>query len=175
MRAKAILLVFGVCIMALGGCVARHVDGSYVSDAPTPPVFVAMADDAAEQVAEVYAPGHTSVFIQEAPEIDFFYVLFERRIRAQGFALAPSKEQQGVITLTYTIDRLFEPKETEPKAFYLQLNMADPDGTVQCFARPYSAEPERLGCLTATSWEGKSPRFPAKDKKGRSKVSDLME
>ena len=162
------LLLLGVCFVALGGCAARHPDGSFVSDDPDMPFFISIAREATELIAQTYPPGHSTLFVRQADKRDFFYVVFERQLRAKGFAM-PSVQTIEAITVTYTIDRLLDPDSGELNAFYLQLKLASPAGEVHSLARPYTRTADRLGCLTATTWEGKSPRFPKVEGGGESK------
>jgi len=64
-----------------------------------------LADQMAGSLAEIFPPGHTTVFIQPAKKTESLGAAFEEALRSRGFIIAPEPGNQA-LAIAYALDRL---------------------------------------------------------------------
>ena len=134
-------LIFPLLLMVLlaSGCAVRGPVGSYCGPLPEGNAVSAIAVDAVDCLSTLYPPGHTSVHLVQAKNVDNGFVqAFENGLRTKGFTLAVSSTPDSVI-IAYTLDAM-----DEKSAWYLQLRISDNEGSGKSIARAYtsSGQPE---------------------------------
>ena len=129
-------LIFPLLLMVLlaSGCAGRAPVGSYCGPLPEGNAVSAIAVDAVDCLSSLYPPGHTSVHLVPAKNVDNGFVqAFENGLRTKGFTLAASSTPDSVI-IAYTLDAM-----DEKSAWYLQLRISDNEGSGKSIARAYTA------------------------------------
>ena len=134
-------LIFPLLLMVLlaSGCAVRGPVGSYCGPLPEGNAVSAIAVDAVDCLSTLYPPGHTSVHLVPAKNVDNGFVqAFENGLRTKGFTLAASPTPDS-IAIAYTLDAM-----DEKSAWYLQLRISDNEGSGKSIARAYtsSGQPE---------------------------------
>ena len=128
--------IFPLLLMVLlaSGCAGRGPVGSYCGPLPEESAVAAIAADAVDCLSTLYPPGHTSVHLVPAKEVDNGFVqAFENGLRTKGFTLAVSSTPDSVI-IAYTLDAM-----DEKSAWYLQLRISDTGEQGKSIARAYTA------------------------------------
>lgn len=131
---KPLPLLLLICLMA--GCASRGFNGSFVGELPPGKAVEAIASDAAAQIADIYPPGHSAVFVL-VPEKDDFTPAFENALRQSGFTVLASPAENAV-AVAYVLDQL-NWKKSDEKVWYLQLRLSDNESGGIAFARTYTA------------------------------------
>ena len=129
-------LIFPLLLMVLlaSGCAGRGLMGSYCGPLPEGNAVAAIAADAVDSLSALYPPGHTSVHLVPAKDVDNGFVqAFENSLRAKGFTLVPAV-QSDALAIAYTLDAM-----DEKSAWYLQLRISDNDENGKSIARAYAA------------------------------------
>ena len=132
-------LVFPLLLMILlaSGCAGRGPVGSYCGPLPEGNAVSAIAADAVDCLSTLYPPGHTSVHLVPAKDVDNgFAQAFENGLRTKGFTLIPDT-QPDALAIAYTLDAIFE--KDEKSAWYLQLRISDNEESGKSIARAYTA------------------------------------
>lgn len=130
--------IFPLLLMILlaSGCAGRGPIGSYCGPLPEGNAVSVIADDAVNCLTAMYAPGHTSVHLVPAKDMENgFAQAFEKGLRASGFTLAPDVGAD-IVVVAYTLDVLFE--KSEKSAWYLQLRISDSETGGKSIARAYT-------------------------------------
>ena len=130
--------IFPLLLMMLlaSGCASRGPLGSYCGPLPEGGAVSAIAADAVDCLSSLYPPGHTSVHLVPAKDVENgFAQAFERGLRTKGFTLLPAATADAV-AVAYTLDALFE--KGEKSAWYLQLRISDGEGNGKSIARSYT-------------------------------------
>ena len=173
-------LIFPLLFMVLlaSGCAGRGPVGSYCGPLPESGAVSAIAADAVDSLSALYPPGHTSVHLVPAKDVDNGFVqAFENGLRTKGFTLAASPGSDSV-AIAYTLDAM-----DEKSAWYLQLRISDNEAGGKSIARAYtsSGQPEAGQSRTEMEFR-KSALGKALDKTGQkarqawdSGVNALME
>lgn len=134
------VLFLSAALVTASGCAGRHgFGGSFVGDLPGGGAVEAIAADASGQIAELYPPGHTRLFVL-TPEKDAhndFSQAFESALRRSGFTVL-SNPAENAVAVAYVLDRLDGKKDGE-NAWYLQLRISDNENSGLAFARSYTA------------------------------------
>ena len=131
-------LIFSLLLMMLlaSGCASRGPLGSYCGPLPEGGAVSAIATDAVDCLASLYPPGHTSVHLVPAKNVENgFAQAFESGLRTKGFTLLPTATADAV-AVAYTLDALFE--KGEKSAWYLQLRVSDKETGGKSIARAYA-------------------------------------
>ena len=133
--------IFPLLLMVLlaSGCAGRGSLGSYCGPLPEGNAVAAIAADAVNSLSALYPPGHTSVHLVPAKNVDNGFVqAFESGLRTKGFTLATSPAPDSV-AIAYTLDAM-----DEKSAWYLQLRISDAGEQGKSIARAYtsSGQPE---------------------------------
>ena len=129
-------LIFPLLLLVLlaSGCASRGPVGSYCGPLPEGSAVAAIAADAVDCLSSLYPPGHTSVHLVPAKDVDNGFVqAFENGLRTKGFTLAVSSTPDSVI-IAYTLDAM-----DEKSAWYLQLRISDTGEQGKSIARAYTA------------------------------------
>ena len=134
-------LIFPLLLMVLlvSGCAGRGPVGSYCGPLPEGNAVSVIAADAVSCLSSLYPPGHTSVHLVPAKNVDNAFVqAFENGLRTKGFTLAASPTADSAV-IAYTLDAM-----DEKSAWYLQLRISDNAGNGKSIARAYtsSGQPE---------------------------------
>ena len=120
-------------VLLASGCAVRGPIGSYCGPLPESNAVSAIAADAVDCLSSLYPPGHTSVHLVPAKDVNNAFVqAFEARLRAQGFTLATSPTPDSVV-VAYTLDAM-----DEKSAWYLQLRISDSEDSGKSIARAYT-------------------------------------
>lgn len=123
-------------MLLASGCAGRGPIGSYCGPLPEGNAVSAIAADAVSCLTEMYPPGHTSIHLVPAKDVENSFVqAFEKGLRTSGFTLVPDVEADAVV-VAYTLDALFE--KGEKSAWYLQLRISDGVTGGQSIARAYT-------------------------------------
>lgn len=128
--------IFPLLLMVLlaSGCAVRGPVGSYCGPLPEENAVSAIAADAVDCLSTLYPPGHTSVHLVPAKNVDNGFVqAFENGLRAKGFTLVPDA-RPDVLAIAYTLDVM-----DERSAWYLQLRISDTEEHGKSIARAYTA------------------------------------
>ena len=141
-----------ICLVLLlaTGCAKPGLKNSYCGPLPEQQAVSSIATDAVNFLAELFAPGHTSVHVLPAKDAsNGFASAFENTLRARGFTVAAS-QGADIVVVAYTLDALVE--DGEKVAWYLQLRLSD--GKV--IARSYTAngQPEAGQSRTEQAFRG---------------------
>lgn len=137
-------------VMLASGCAVRGPVGSYCGPLPEGNAVAAIAADAVDSLSALYPPGHTSVHLVPAKNVDNGFVqAFENGLRAKGFTLAPDA-RPDVLAIAYTLDVM-----DEKSAWYLQLRISDTEEHGKSIARAYTAsgQPEAGQSRTETAFK----------------------
>ena len=129
-------LIFPLLLMVLlaSGCAGRGPVGSYCGPLPEESAVAAIAADAVESLSSLYPPGHTSIHLVPAKEVDNgFAQAFENGLRTRGFTLIPDATADA-LAIAYTLDAM-----DEKSAWYLQLRISDNGEQGKSIARAYTA------------------------------------
>lgn len=129
-------LIFPLLLMVLlaSGCAGRGPVGSYCGPLPEVGAVSAIAADAVDCLATLYPPGHTSVHLVPAKDVDNgFAQAFENGLRTKGFTLIPDARADALV-IAYTLDAM-----DEKSAWYLQLRISDTEEQGKSIARAYTA------------------------------------
>lgn len=129
-------LIFPLLLMVLlaSGCAGRGPIGSYCGPLPEGNAVAAIAADAVDYLESIYPPGHTSVHLVPAKDVDNgFAQAFENRLRTKGFTLVPDARPDA-LAIAYTLDVM-----DEKSAWYLQLRISDNEDSGKSIARAYTA------------------------------------
>ncbi len=133
--------IFPLLLMMLlaSGCAGRGPVGSYCGPLPEGNAVAAIAADAVDCLSTLYPPGHTSVHLVPAKDVDNGFVqAFENGLRTKGFTLIPDARADA-LAIAYTLDAM-----DEKSAWYLQLRISDTEESGKSIARAYtiSGQPE---------------------------------
>ena len=129
-------LIFPLLLMVLlaSGCAVRGPVGSYCGPLPEGNAVSAIAVDAVDCLSTLYPPGHTSVHLVPAKNVDNGFVqAFENGLRTKGFTLIPDARPDA-LAIAYTLDAM-----DEKSAWYLQLRISDTAEQGKSIARAYTA------------------------------------
>lgn len=132
-------LIFPLLLMMLlaSGCSGRGPVGSYCGPLPEGNAIVAITADAVDSLSALYPPGHTSIHLVPAKDVNNGFVqAFENGLRAKGFTLVPDARPDALV-IAYTLDAIFE--KGEKSAWYLQLRISDTGEPGKSIARAYTA------------------------------------
>ncbi|CAI3228573.1 hypothetical protein [Desulfovibrio desulfuricans] len=140
--------IFPLLLMVLlaSGCAGRGPVGSYCGPLSEESAVAAIAADAVDCLSSLYPPGHTSIHLVPAKDVNNGFVqAFENGLRAKGFTLVPDVRpdtRQDALAIAYTLDAIFE--KGEKSAWYLQLRISDTEEHGKSIARAYtsSGQPE---------------------------------
>ena len=127
--------IFPLLLMVLlaSGCAVRGPVGSYCGPLPETNAVSAIAADAVDCLTSLYPPGHTSVHLVPATDVNNGFVqAFENGLRTKGFTLAASATPDSVV-IAYTLDAM-----DEKSAWYLQLRISDDSEHGKSIARAYT-------------------------------------
>ena len=120
-------------VLLASGCAVRGPVGSYCGPLPEADAVSAIAADAVGCLTSLYPPGHTSVHLAPAKDVNNAFVqAFENGLRTKGFTLAPVATTDSVV-VAYTLDAM-----DEKSAWYLQLRIVDSEGNGRSIARAYT-------------------------------------
>jgi len=132
MNTKLAVLILLLCLSIISGCAGRAGLGtSFVGQLPTDGT-ASIAQDATNQLAELYLPGRTSLKLLVPEQVDAFSLAFENKLRKQGFILS----SHGDVVVSYVLDSL---QGAPPAAWYLQLKITDQNRSAT-LARTYGAD-----------------------------------
>ncbi|MGI6656295.1 MAG: hypothetical protein ACOX5Z_05650 [Desulfobulbus sp.] len=123
------------CLL-LAGCSGMQSGSSFTGPLPDTAV-TGISRDAAERLAELYPPGHTTLHLAHPPETQRharFGELLENDLRAKGFRIAPAGGP--VTTVSWTVDALAD--TSPPTSWYMRLQVADKTGT-RTISRVYNS------------------------------------
>lgn len=126
-------------VLLASGCAGRGPVGSYCGPLPEGNAVAAIAADAVDCLATLYPPGHTSIHLVPAKDVDNgFAQAFENGLRTRGFTLVPDARPDA-LAIAYTLDAM-----DEKSAWYLQLRISDTGEQGKSIARAYtdSGQPE---------------------------------
>lgn len=129
-------LIFPLLLMLMlaSGCAGRGPVGSYCGPLPEGNAVVAIAADAVDSLSALYPPGHTSVHLVPAKDVDNgFAQTFENGLRTKGFTLVPDARADA-LAIAYTLDAM-----DEKSAWYLQLRISNAGEQGKSIARAYTA------------------------------------
>ena len=125
-------------VLLASGCAVRGPIGSYCGPLPEGSAVSAIATDAVDYLSALYPPGHTSVHLVPAKDVDNgFAQAFENGLRTKGFTLVPDARvdtRQDALAIAYTLDAM-----DEKSAWYLQLRISDAGEQGKSVARAYTA------------------------------------
>lgn len=133
-------LIFPLLLMVLlaSGCAGRGPVGSYCGPLPEKSAVAAIVADAVDSLSALYPPGHTSVHLVPAKEVDNgFAQAFENGLRTKGFTLVSDARpdmRQDALAIAYTLDAM-----DEKSAWYLQLRISNAGEQGKSIARAYTA------------------------------------
>lgn len=118
----AALTLVAVSPLVAAGCASRqslHPLNSFVAEDYPAATVNALASRTASTLAEIYPPGHTSIFLNpSANPKDELYAALEQALRAKGFKMASEKSGQA-LTAAYVLDRL------DDESWYMRLTVSD--------------------------------------------------
>jgi len=129
-------LIFPLLLMLMlaSGCAGRGPVGSYCGPLPEGNAVAAIAADAVDSLSALYPPGHTSVHLVPAKDVDNgFAQTFENGLRTKGFTLVPDARADA-LAIAYTLDAM-----DEKSAWYLQLRISNAGEQGKSIARAYTA------------------------------------
>lgn len=133
---RILILPLLLMVLLASGCAGRGPVGSYCGPLPETGAVSAIAADAVDCLSSLYPPGHTSVHLVPAKDVENAFIqAFENGLRTSGFTLLPTATADNV-AVAYTLDAIFE--KGEKSAWYLQLRIADGDGNGKSIARAYT-------------------------------------
>lgn len=133
---RTLILPLLLMVILASGCAGRGPLGSYCGPLPEGGAVSAIADDAVNCLTSLYPPGHTSIHLIPAKDIENAFVqAFENDLRMRGFTLVPDASADAV-SIAYTLDALFEKKEKS--AWYLQLRIFEGKESSISIARAYT-------------------------------------
>ena len=143
---KRILFLFFLVSILLTGC-GQHGGRSFTGEVPEA-ALTGIAFDAANRLATLYPPGHTSLYLAYPTDkgqkvVDLFGPVLERSLRAKGFTIQPVSGSEPRVS--WTVDAL---GDTEPPVnWYLRLKVQDETG-LRTFGRVYDAQGRAQGGFT---------------------------
>jgi Conjugal transfer protein TrbH. len=130
---RTILFPMLLVLLLASGCAVRGPIGSYCGPLPEANAVSAIAADAVDCLTSLYPPGHTSIHLAPAKDVENAFVqVFEDRLRAKGFTLAASPTPDSIV-IAYTLDAM-----DEKSAWYLQLRISDEGEHGKSIARAYT-------------------------------------
>lgn len=133
---RIFILPLLLMVLLASGCAGRGPIGSYCGPLPEANAVSAIAADAVDCLSSLYPPGHTSVHLVPAKEVENAFIqAFENGLRTSGFTLLPTAAADTV-AVAYTLDAIFE--KGEKSAWYLQLRISDGEGNGKSIARAYT-------------------------------------
>lgn len=156
--------IFPLLLMVLlaSGCAGRGPVGSYCGPLPEKSAIAAIAADAVDCLSNLYPPGHTSVHLVPAKDVDNGFVqAFENGLRTKGFTLVPDARADA-LTIAYTLDAM-----DEKSAWYLQLRVLDTEESGKSIARAYTASGQPEAGQSRTAIEFKRSRLQRAEDKTR--------
>lgn len=131
---RTVILPLLLLVVLASGCAGRGPVGSYCGPLPEGNAVAAIAADAVDSLSVLYPPGHTSVHLVPAKDVDNGFVqAFENGLRTKGFTLIPDARPDA-LAIAYTLDAM-----DEKSAWYLQLRIADSKDNGKSIARAYTA------------------------------------
>lgn len=136
---RSFIFPFLLMVLLASGCAGRGPVGSYCGPLPEGNAVAAIATDAVGCLSTLYPPGHTSVHLVPAKNVDNgFAQAFENGLRTKGFTLVPDARADA-LAIAYTLDAM-----DEKSAWYLQLRISDAGEQGKSIARAYtsSGQPE---------------------------------
>ena len=134
---RILILPLLLMVLLASGCAGRWPVGSYCGPLPETGAVSAIAADAVDCLSSLYPPGHTSVHLVPAKDVENAFIqAFENGLRTSGFTLLPTATA-GNVAVAYTLDAIFE--KGEKSAWYLQLRISDGEGNGKSIARAYTA------------------------------------
>lgn len=136
---RTVIFPLLLLVLLASGCAGRGPVGSYCGPLPENSAVAAIAADAVDFLSVMYPPGHTSIHLVPAKDVDNGFVqAFENGLRAKGFTLIPDARPDA-LAIAYTLDAM-----DEKSAWYLQLRISDSEDNGKSIARAYtsSGQPE---------------------------------
>ncbi|NLZ18495.1 MAG: hypothetical protein GX087_12350 [Desulfobulbaceae bacterium] len=124
----------------LSGCSGVRIGSSFTGAVPEIAAH-GISKDAAERMAELYPPGHTSLYLTHPAEGNrqsgsvAFGNSFENNLRSKGFRIAPSIGS-ATPQVSWTVDAL---GDADPPSWYLQLKVLDESGA-RTISRVYDGQ-----------------------------------
>ena len=125
----------------LTGCSGVRSGSSFTGAVPEI-AAIGISKDAAERMAKLYPPGHTSLYLTYPAEGNrqggssaAFGELFENNLRTKGFRIAPSIGS-ATPQVSWTVDAL---GDAEPANWYLRLKVLDATGA-RTISRVYDGQ-----------------------------------
>ncbi len=143
---KRILFLFFLASILATGC-GQHGGRSFTGEVPEA-ALTGIAFDAANRLATLYPPGHTSLYLAYPTDkgqkvVDLFGPVLERSLRAKGFTIQPVSGSEPHVS--WTVDGL---GDTDPPVnWYLRLKVQDETG-LRTFGRVYDAQGRAQGGFT---------------------------
>lgn len=137
-------LVFFLLVSFLAAGCGQHTGRSFTGEVPEA-ALTGIAFDAANRLATLYPPGHTSLYLHYPTDkgqkvVDLFGPLLERSLRARGFTIQPVSGSEPRVS--WTVDGL---GGTDPVVnWYLRLKVQDETG-LRTFGRVYDAQGRAQG------------------------------
>ncbi|MDR1044036.1 MAG: hypothetical protein LBP33_02825 [Candidatus Adiutrix sp.] len=113
MTSSSRLLVLALlALVMMNGCSGKLSRGqghmySFVSESLPADQAETLADRLAASLAEIFPPGHTSLFLTLASDQDALGAAFDQALRSRGFALAAEASDQA-LTVAYAADQVDE-------------------------------------------------------------------
>ena len=143
---KRILFLFFLVSILLTGC-GQHGGRSFTGEVPEA-ALTGIAFDAANRLATLYPPGHTSLYLAYPTDkgqkvVDLFGPVLERSLRAKGFTIQPVSGSEPRVS--WTVDALGDTES--PVNWYLRLKVQDETG-LRTFGRVYDAQGRAQGGFT---------------------------
>lgn len=134
---RTLILPLLLMVLLASGCAGRGPVGSYCGPLPEGNAVSAIAADAVDSLSSLYPPGHTSIHLVPAKDVDNgFAQAFENGLRTKGFTLVPDAKAD-TLAIAYTLDAIFD--KGEKSAWYLQLRISDTKEHGKSIARAYTA------------------------------------
>ena len=140
------LVFFLLVSFSAAGC-GQHTGRSFTGEVPEA-ALTGIAFDAANRLATLYPPGHTSLYLHYPTDkgqkvVDLFGPVLERSLRAKGFTIQAISGSDPRVS--WTVDGL---GDTDPPVnWYLRLKVQDETG-LRTFGRVYDAQGRAQGGFT---------------------------
>lgn len=147
LRPMIVCLVLVLLAGSVNGCAANagragHLN-SFLAGGCPPAAVAQVADDLAASLAEIYPPGHTSLYLkQTGGRHDTLGPAFDQALRSRGFVLAAAPSAKS-LTVAYILDRVDE------TTWYSRLSLS----SGLTIARTYQQNGETLEMMAATRTE----------------------
>ena len=147
LRLMMLCLALAVLIGVVSGCAANagRAGGlnSFLAGGCPAAAVSQVADDLAASLAEVYPPGHTSLYLKQiGGHNDTLGPAFDQALRSRGFVMATEPGSRA-LTVAYVLDRVDE------ATWYSRLSLSS--GLI--IARTYRQNGEALEMMAATRTE----------------------